>query len=254
MERAHADQDAKQKADMEAKTKEIQAFETNRRFLEHDLAQARHETSKRLKSGKPAPTRLVRRTSQSLPYRDGFDDHEIVTLSPSKNKDRSKPSTPKVGEKRKRNAAVSPAPQLQLNAQPSVSSSPAANPADPTSAIDDLIQSRDASTLQFEVGFNVFIASSYEADIGQMIRRLMNHRPLHSQERVLETLTRLSFPSLPGQSISGLVSSGLSGYVGVDEEADFASFACNLFSDLWERCLQDKMASILSRQRISINI
>lgn len=70
-----------------------------------------------------------------------------------------------------------------------------------------------------------------------MIRRLMNHRPSNSRERVLETLSRLAFPSLPGQSISGLITEGLSQFVAVDDEDDFSSFACNLLSDLWERCL-----------------
>ena len=74
-----------------------------------------------------------------------------------------------------------------------------------------------------------------------MIRRLMNHRPSNSRERVLETLSRLAFPSLPGQSISGLITEGLSQFIAVDDEDDFSCFACNLLSDLWERCLHDKM-------------
>ena len=74
-----------------------------------------------------------------------------------------------------------------------------------------------------------------------MIRRLMNHRPSNSRERVLETLSRLAFPSVPGQSISGLVTQGLSQFVAMDDEDNFSSFACNLLSDLWERCLHDKM-------------
>jgi hypothetical protein len=74
-----------------------------------------------------------------------------------------------------------------------------------------------------------------------MIRRLMNHRPSNSRERVLETLSRLAFPSLPGQSISGLITEGLSQFVAVDDEDDLSSFACDLLSDLWERCLYDKL-------------
>ncbi|KAI5240755.1 hypothetical protein E4T42_08275 [Aureobasidium subglaciale] len=220
--KSRADEAAKQKADLDAKRKEIEAFETSNRFLEHDLAQARDERSKRLKATRSNTGRLTRQPSQSLPYRDGFDDNEIVMLSPSKPKDTSKSSTPKVGEKRKRNAAVSPAPQLQLNPHTSVSSSPAPVAAESTPVIEDLIRPQDDS--QF-----------------QLIRHLMNHRLSNSQERVLETLSRLAFPSLPGQSISGLITQGLSQYIGVDENDDFSSFACNLFSDLWERCLHDKM-------------
>ncbi|KAI5195021.1 hypothetical protein E4T39_08412 [Aureobasidium subglaciale] len=222
--KSRADEAAKQKADLDAKRKEIEAFETSNRFLEHDLAQARDERSKRLKSTRSNTGRLTRQPSQSLPYRDGFDDNEIVMPSPSKPKDRSKSSTPKVGEKRKRNAAVSPAPQLQLNPHLSVSSSPAPAAAESTPVIEDLIRPKDDS--QF-----------------QLIRHLMNHRPSNTQERVLETLSRLTFPSLPGQSITGLITQGLSQFIGVDEDDDFSSFTCNLLSDLWERCLHDKMHS-----------
>ncbi|CAD0110609.1 unnamed protein product [Aureobasidium uvarum] len=220
--KSRADDAVKQKADLDAKKKEIEAYETNNRFLEHDLAQARHERAKRLKPTRTNTGRLTRQPSQSLPYRDGFDDNEIVNLSPSKPKDRSKSSTPKVGEKRKRNAVASPAPHLQLNPQPSLSSSPAANAAESTPVVEELVQPQDDS--QF-----------------QMIRRLMNHRPSNSQERVLETLSRLAFPSMPGQSISGLITEGLSQFVAVDVNDDFSVFACNLLSDLWERCLHDKM-------------
>ncbi|OBW63972.1 MAG: Uncharacterized protein AUREO_059610 [Aureobasidium pullulans] len=220
--KSHADDAAKQKADLEAKRKEIEAYETNNRFLEHDLAQARDERSKRLKPARTAAAKLTRQPSQSLPYRDGFDDNEIVTLSPSKPKDRSKSSTPKVGEKRKRNAVVSPAPRLQLNPQPSVTSSPAAIPPESTPVVEEVLRPQD--DLRF-----------------QLIRRLMNHRPDKSRERVLETLSRLSFPSLPGQSISGLITEGLAQFVGVDKDDDLSSFACNLLSDLWETCLRDKM-------------
>jgi hypothetical protein len=61
-----------------------------------------------------------------------------------------------------------------------------------------------------------------------------------SPDRVLETLSRISFPSLPEQSISGLLTEGLSQFIGVDENDDFSSFACSLLSDLWDRSLRDK--------------
>ncbi|KAG9836781.1 hypothetical protein KCU68_g10685, partial [Aureobasidium melanogenum] len=177
--KSHADDAARQKADLDAKKKEIEAYETSNRFLEHDLAQARDERAKRLKPTRTNTGKLTRQPSQSLPYRDGFDDNEIVTLSPSKPKDRSKSSTPKVGEKRKRNAPVSPAPRLQLNAQPSVSSSPALNVAESTPIFEDLVRPHDDSQ------FQMFIA--------------------------------------------------------VDDDDDFYVYACNLLSDLWERCLHEKM-------------
>jgi hypothetical protein len=156
------DESAKQKAALDAKTKEIEAYETSHRFTEHDLAQARDQQSKRIKTAMPAPPRRpVPQQSQSLPYRDGFDDNEIVTLSPSKPKVRPKPTTPKVGEKRKRIAAVSPVTQLQFDPLPSVSPSPAAGS---TSLDEGPIRLQDDS--QFQVGHCPPPASTFEADPG----------------------------------------------------------------------------------------
>lgn len=152
LQKSHADEIAKQKADMDLAKKGLETSETNNRFLEHDLAQAKEERSKRFKGEKPNTSRLSRQSSQSLPYRDGFDDHEIVLVSPSKPKDKPKPATPKVGEKRKRDAVVSPAPRLQLNGPPSVSPISVSNSIDMTSVKDELAQLQDASHAQFQVG------------------------------------------------------------------------------------------------------
>ena len=87
-------------------------METNNRFLEHDLAQeaekARtrkrplkdvHANAGRKPSAQPSPVTTPRK---SIPFRDGFDDEEVVFISPSKPKAISQPSTPKAGIKRKR--------------------------------------------------------------------------------------------------------------------------------------------------------
>lgn len=52
---------------------------------------------------------------EHLPYRDGFDDHEIVLVSPSKPKEKAKADTPKAGDKRKRNVNPSPIRPLILH-------------------------------------------------------------------------------------------------------------------------------------------
>ena len=50
-----------------------------------------------------------------MPYRDGFDDDELVLVSPSKAKDKPKAeTTPRAGNKRKRNTNPSPVQPLVL--------------------------------------------------------------------------------------------------------------------------------------------
>jgi len=78
-----------------------------------------------------------------------------------------------------------------------------------------------------------------------MIQRLMNHRPLGSQHRALEILSRLSFPSLPDKSVAGLVAEALSMFTGVKEDEDFSSYSCSFLSDLWATCLSDSFVGHL---------
>ena len=154
MQKLHADEIARQKADIHTAKKDLEAFETHNRFLEHDLAQTRDERSKRLKptNGHKSLTKNnLPQLSQNLPYRDGFDDHEIVLLSPSKPKDRSKPPTPKVGDKRKRNITVSPVPSLQLNAPLSKSPTPVVNTGELVAERNALTHHQEVQHAQFQV-------------------------------------------------------------------------------------------------------
>lgn len=47
---------------------------------------------------------------RDLPFRDGFNDDEVVFVSPSKARSTSRPSTPRVGSKRKRGQTLEPSP------------------------------------------------------------------------------------------------------------------------------------------------
>ena len=58
---------------------------------------------------------LTPKKSIELPFRDGFESHEILLLSPSKSMTRSKPGTPKAGLKRKRKVEASPGQPLELS-------------------------------------------------------------------------------------------------------------------------------------------
>ncbi|KAK5005390.1 hypothetical protein LTR28_007777, partial [Elasticomyces elasticus] len=123
----HADEAAKQKAEIETARKEREKVQTTIRFLEHDLAQE-VERANRLRALHDGSINANRKTGQSQingaltprrsklqPYRDRFDDDEITMISPSKTKEKSKTPTPVAGAKRKRNVNDSPVPLLQLS-------------------------------------------------------------------------------------------------------------------------------------------
>lgn len=123
----HAEQVAKQKAELEAARKDQEKVETNNKFLEHDLLQEAERTRNARRTlkdthGNTGPTRAqvspaaTPKKNRFLPFRDGFNDDEAVMLSPSKAKERLKPSTPKAGAKRKRaQPPQSPSKSLSFN-------------------------------------------------------------------------------------------------------------------------------------------
>lgn len=113
VQKRHAEDVAKQKSELEAARKDREKVETNNKFLEHDLAQEAERARNvrrtlRESHGNTGPAKArtspaaTPKKNKSLPFRDGFNDDEVVMLSPSKAKERMKPSTPKAGAKRKR--------------------------------------------------------------------------------------------------------------------------------------------------------
>ena len=123
----HAEEVAKQSAELDSARKDREKVETNNRFLEHDLAQEAQKAKQKrpLKDGngnigktktatEDSPVTTPKK-SKPLPLRDGFNDEEVVVVSPSKPKELSKPSTPRAAAKRKRPAIEkSPSQPLPL--------------------------------------------------------------------------------------------------------------------------------------------
>lgn len=141
MQKLHADQAAKHRAETHAARKDREKVETNNRFLEHDLAQEVERTKRikatstddadarpRAKTKHLGPSKTTTGTTHNLPYRDGFDDNEIMLVSPNKGKEKAKAEIPKAGDKRKRNVTASPGIPLRLTAPVAKSPVPVADP------------------------------------------------------------------------------------------------------------------------------
>ncbi len=129
MQKMHADEETRRKADIEKTRAEKEKVETECKFLQQDLANEAEKSrniQRKLKDvdGKPPLARTAANASplttpkkaKNLSYRDGFDDDEVLLVSPSKPKVRSRRGTPKAGAKRKRRANdESPSQALQLS-------------------------------------------------------------------------------------------------------------------------------------------
>jgi hypothetical protein len=201
-------------------------------FLEHDLAREADKT-KRLKKNTrnnvpslqkqysvPSPVGTPKRQQKHLPFRDGFDDDDILMASPTKNRDKSKAVTPKQASKRKRQVVdQSPVPALQL-------SEPRAPP---------LREESSLATDKFDpILFERLRQEDHRFDL---LHRLVNNRSSQGTDRVLEALTRFALPSQLEKKLSSRVYDEL---ITCSLEQDAHALAlkfCHIFLDLWEQCL-----------------
>ena len=127
MQKMHADEAARQKIEIDSARAERQRIETENRFLKHDAqdVQRTRTISTDAKDAAKIDDALVDANGSPLttpkknrikPFSDGFEDDEIVMLSPSKLAIRAKVGTPKAGAKRKRRQKEdSPVPKLRLS-------------------------------------------------------------------------------------------------------------------------------------------
>ena len=129
VQKQHSEIAARQQAEIEHARTEREKLVTEKKYLQHDLleeSERARQLQRIAKSGIDTNTISKRGTSKNvvttpkknvaLPFRDGFEDDEIMAVSPSKTLGRSKATTPKAGEKRKRKVAEpSPAQSLQFS-------------------------------------------------------------------------------------------------------------------------------------------
>ena len=226
MQKLHAEEAAKQKSEIEAVRKDQETTKTNNKFLEHDLAQEM-ERSKRLKgastnSVRAPPSRATTETAvtprktQTLPFRDGFDDHEIMAVSPSKSKDKA--GTPKAGAKRKRQAEASPAISLHVSPPQNSPGVPDVHhqPDNEVAIVSKELEMRDANI--------------------RTLQRVLSHAPLTGHPRTVEALTKYTFPHMTNVSLSSLLLQGLS-QSQTDKDVPVSVQVCYTCMTLWSTCL-----------------
>ncbi|TKX24058.1 hypothetical protein C1H76_3626 [Elsinoe australis] len=214
-----ADERTRLKADIQSAKNDQEKVKTSNKFLEHDLADER-ERSKRLRgtaNGSAARASVVPRGASSTPKRaqkygfaDGFDDHEITAISPTKRLEKDRPGTPKAGNKRKRNAAGSPS--VVPNGSPMMLDSPArAGPTD-----DDL--ELEAAAL------SKLVLKDERIETIQSVLHLKDS----SGRQIIESLAQHHLPDDP-TSIASHVLEGLSTIP--MEDSRFASVAVRILDD-----------------------
>lgn len=173
------------------------------------------------------------RKYRSAGIRDGFENDEIETISPSKLAYRSKLSTPKVGAKRKRTPAnASPVKPLQLSQA--------------NGDGDAVMQDRDHQVPSLESEFAANTASGATLVAGvqdrryQLTQRLLNHRIELDGKRSLEALADFAFPNKSDVPMSTLF---LDRMATLQASIDIEHFPVDLaviVASLWKQCVDEK--------------
>lgn len=192
---------------------EVQETKTLRQRLK-DRPQAEREAS---------PITTPRRGLASS-LRDGFNDDDIMLMSPSKSARRSKPPTPTAVNKRKRKAG-DPSPVKPLVLRPATQN---AMPPPPPQAIEP-------------VGMIQQIVSVVRRDRQaerhlKFLQLVLEYRVRETKEPIFEALVKFSFPSTPSKTFSAILLEGTAHLKGPRLRSDLLQ----LFIDLWSKCMKEQ--------------
>ncbi|KAI9376655.1 hypothetical protein BJX61DRAFT_488646 [Aspergillus egyptiacus] len=221
-----AEELAKYKEEMEAARSESRVLATENTFLKQDLA----EEALRMKSSR-AKTRteenappVTPKKTKVLPFRDGFDDNEILAASPSKS-GRSKQTTSVVaGKKRRRTSQGSPTPlQLSHHGEPTV-----------IEGAGDLVDETMPDIEMDHPAAEEPTGKSESRDV-RILKRILNHRTFQHKTD-LEILAELAFPSDPKRSLSSILLEEI-------DKLDLGSYAAEHMHGiltLWSQSLKEK--------------
>ena len=212
--------------------KERERIETNNKFLQHDLVQetdrARknrlaprggNENSKAHRSPASTPKKPA-----SLPFRDGFNDDEVVRISPTKSKDSPQAGTPKAVSKRKRpEHESSPAKQLPFSDK---EASPAVDVGSPSTVLRFNLPERLRPLPETDSQFD-------------FVQLVLNHRQSDGR-RSIELLTNYALPSRPDLSLSSELYDALHAAKSHAPEIQIEVYFSDKLLHLWSRCLQER--------------
>ncbi|RDW69096.1 putative DNA repair protein Rad26 [Aspergillus mulundensis] len=222
--KAMAEEMAKYKEEVEAIREQGKTLATENAFLKQDLAEevsrVNQIRAKVRTEDKPGP--MTPKKNKVLPFRDGFNDEEILAASPSKS-GRSKQATPTVaGKKRRRTSQGSPTP-LRLSPYPEPS----------LEIVEDL-----TDEIMLEPAMDLPIEEpppESEHQDTHVIKQILNHRTV-PQKTDVELLAELTFPSEPGRSMYSIL-------LEETTELDLGSYAMEHMQaiiSLWSRALKEK--------------
>ncbi|KAL4786754.1 hypothetical protein BJX76DRAFT_88466 [Aspergillus varians] len=222
-----AEEMAKYKEEVEAAREERKMLATENAFLKQDLAdEASRINQMRAKmraDEKTAPT--TPKKSKALPFRDGFNDEEILAASPSKS-ERAKRTTPTVaGKKRRRTSQGSPTP-LQL--------SPHGEPMGMEAAGEGMDEAMSDVPIDQPTPRASSLQKSKHQDT-HVVKQILNHQTLPHKTDI-EVMAQLAFPSEPERTLYNILLEETTKY----DLGNYALEHLQAISFMWSRALREK--------------
>lgn len=234
----------KNKQDLEALRAEGKMLATENAFLRQDLADEVMRTKDlkaKTKAVEKAPP-VTPKKPKSLPFRDGFDDDEIIAVSPSKSAARSKQTRPVVPGKRKRQLSEDSPTKLQLSGRVR---EPAAEETPGTLSDDAMLLDTDVNEEQ-----NQEPPPPPKEDINlRFMKRILDHRTWPNEERDLEVMASLTFPSEPERKLSSIILEETTRL----ELGNYVEGYARIIAGLWLRSLKEKFYTPIPMFMVVIN-
>jgi hypothetical protein len=233
LQKTHMEEAARQKIEVDKARAERQQIETQKRFLENELARETEQMKNLQRAVKAGGSKVavlevsakpLTPKKSKAPYGDGFDDDEIQVASPPKLALRSKSATPRAGSKRKRPTEGSPSKPLQLS-QPRKDSSS-----------DDLGQGQISITV---VEPDASPAPQLRDQRFQFTQKVSNHRIKHDEPRSFEALAGYAFPSDPEKALSSLLLDKLFVLSMKTDIENFPAALSLIIISLWQQCIHE---------------
>ncbi|KAI4286074.1 MAG: hypothetical protein L6R38_000191 [Xanthoria sp. 2 TBL-2021] len=248
LQKLHLEEAARQRLEVERALAEKQKITTEKGFLQNDLAEgnaqirslqravkARANTTKATtgKDSENAGPPTTPKKNKSLGHGDGFEDDELQLTSPSKLPYRSKTSTPKAGNKRKRKAVpASPIKPLQLsqaNDRSGIVDLPDEAPVQPTS-----------NTTTAHSPAITAPATAPPDRRFELSQQVMNHHMNIDGKRTFEALSDFSYPSKTNTTLSTIFLDKMAALSVRNDVEHFPVALSLVIISMWKQCVDEK--------------
>ena len=233
LQKAQMDDAARYRKEIEQAKAEAKKVATDNRFLQQDLT----EEGRRIKAlqrdlkGKGNIVGPTTPKKKQLPFRDGFDDDEMVALSPTKSGGRR--GTPSRAKRKRKVTEDSPIPiPLELS-----------SPGDGRYLPEEEHVPLATEGQIAENGSTRLLESLQDQKSNHSIRflqKVLNHRSSGNRERTLETLTKFAFPSAPDVLLSSVTLERLARIGHGQSVESYPAEICRIAVYLWRRALEEK--------------